>query len=182
MNELTSLTSLQRKAVGDALQLLRRANVEPRTLSRLAEQSFYDPTELSDLEEESRPSLAVQKASYTPLDATLFSEAQCATLCNRVTKRSFVSALVDHPEGAVVEYPEAAHEPGSAIAHQFKIDPSKFVHPRENIQFSLGDNHGGRNDVSCYLLKNSVTNKPISCKKRTYTCEYSSSMFISCSK
>ena len=174
---MAELTSPQRRAAIDALKLLRRANVEPEALLCLAFETPSDATTDSDLSEDQEPSPAILRASYIPPAATYFSEEELAAQCNKVTRKSLVSAVVDHPVGAVVEYPEAGRCAGESVAHRFMIEPSDFIHPRDNIQYSMGDKHGGRNDVLCFLLRNSVTNEPLLCKKRTYACNYKS--FIS---
>ena len=167
---MTELTSPQRRAAAEALNLLRRANVEPESLLHFASEAPTNTTSELALNEDLEPSPSIQKASCIPSVATYYSEVERIALCNRVTRKSSVSAIVDHPEGAVVEYPEAGRRPGDSVAHRFTIDPSDYIHPRDNIQFSMGDKHGGRNDVLCLLLKNSITNEPILCKKRTYSC------------
>ena len=163
-------TSPQRRAANEALELLRRANIEPETFLRIALGTPPNSSTEPDINEELQPSPAIRKASYIPPAAAYLSEAGRGAQPYKVTRKSFVSAVVDHPEGAVVEYPEAGACAGNSVAHRFTIDPSDFVHPRDNIQFSIGDKHGGRNNVLCLLLRNAITNEPVICKKRTYTC------------
>ena len=175
---MDALTSPQRKAVNDALALLRSNNVRPETFSTLHLQALQSATDehnegnASGNDELPQPSLAIQKASYRPPKAVYFTELERLLDIHRVTRKSFVSAVIDHPEGVAVEYPEAGKEQGDSIAHRFTIDPSKWINPKSNIQYSLGDKHGGRDNVTCYLLRDSVTGEPIKCKKRSYGCEF----------
>ena len=170
---MEGLTSPQRKAAANMLALLCHANVSPETFTNLYRQSRENVSEVLDKGNpyELLPSLAIQKAIYKPPEAVYFTDLQRLLEAHRVTRRSFVSALVDHPEGTVVEYPEAGKVAGDAVAHQFTINPTRMLHPKNNIQFSLGDRHGGQDNVTCLLLLDSLSGNPIICKKRTYSCK-----------
>ncbi|KAG1765741.1 hypothetical protein EV702DRAFT_919554, partial [Suillus placidus] len=70
-----------------------------------------------------------------------------------------VNAIVEHPCGAIVEYPETGSVMGQAVAHIFPISVNcnthEFDNPKASFQYSLGDGHGGRKNVLCHLLRDS---------------------------
>lgn len=84
---------------------------------------------------------------------------------NRATK---VSAIVDHPVHAILEYPITA--PGS-IAHRFVVDPISFVQPQSAFQYSLGGGHGGRENAVCLLLRDDA-GKGVRCRQLKSSCMY----------
>ena len=160
----------KRAQMGEAL---RNANVSPGTFTDIYCKPQGSVAEEVDNEHllELLPSLAIQRASYTPPKAAYFSDLQILSEAHRVTRKSSASALIDHPEGAIVEYPEAGRKNGEAVAHRFTIDPTRVLHPKSNIQYSLGDKHGGQENVTCLMLLDSMSGKAIECKKRTYGCK-----------
>ncbi|KAF8525595.1 hypothetical protein BU17DRAFT_41669, partial [Hysterangium stoloniferum] len=89
---------------------------------------------------------------------------------NKTTHQSYASALIEHPIGAIVEYPESGSQPKYSVAHHFHINPKNFIHPKENIQYSLGDVHGSHENVTCYLLRDIHTKEPVSCKQLKTRC------------
>ncbi|KAJ6485262.1 hypothetical protein DFH09DRAFT_1106230 [Mycena vulgaris] len=88
-----------------------------------------------------------------------------------INRQTYVNALVDHPLGSIVEYPETGNAKGVAIAHRFSVDPANFSHPRESFQYSLGDFHGGNPDIYCGSLLLGQTGRPAACfrKKLSYS-------------
>ncbi|KAF8488095.1 hypothetical protein BU17DRAFT_59782, partial [Hysterangium stoloniferum] len=90
---------------------------------------------------------------------------------NKTTRQSYASALIEHPIGAIVEYPESGSQPKYSVAHHFHINPKNFIHPKENIQYSLGDVHGSHENVTCYLLRDIHTKEPVSCKQLKTRCK-----------
>ena len=53
----------------------------------------------------------------------------------------------------IVEYLKSGNALGVTVAHIFYIDPSSFYDPCFDFQYSLGDGHGGCNDVVCRMLR-----------------------------
>ena len=92
------------------------------------------------------------------------------------THLSYAAAILDHPINTVVEFPETGRFEGKAVAHRFCVDASKLISPRENIQYSLGDEHYGKHNVECQLLKDRETGMALCCHKLTYICKTSSSI------
>ena len=117
---MNDLSSLQRKAVFDALHTLRAANVPPETILQLH-------LEYPDIHKEpisfpicpSEPSAAIQKALYITPEAYKFTEQDTEAKANRLTCQSYVTALVDHPDNAIIKYPEAGKSNGEAVVHRF---------------------------------------------------------------
>ncbi|KAF5382081.1 hypothetical protein D9615_004312 [Tricholomella constricta] len=100
------------------------------------------------------PSAEVQLSQYEPPIARSFSEKELLAGINHINRLTTVDALIDHPLNAIVEYPQTGSCKGESVAHRFVVDPTNFVHPKFNIQYSLGDGHGGHSDVFCGLLVN----------------------------
>ncbi|KAF7969562.1 hypothetical protein HWV62_26919 [Athelia sp. TMB] len=102
---------------------------------------------------DSNPLLGAKSAfDYDPPAARHFTDAEIAAKANCLNQKSRVNALIDHPLGAIVEYPETGAHPDERVAHRFQVDPVKFRHPKADFQYSLGDKHGGHKDVHCFLL------------------------------
>ncbi|KAF8516406.1 hypothetical protein BU17DRAFT_67419 [Hysterangium stoloniferum] len=108
--------------------------------------------------------------NYYPPPARLFTEEEWQHSKNKTTRQSYASALIEHPIGAIVEYPESGSQPKYSVAHHFHINPKNFIHPKENIQYSLGDVHGSHENVTCYLLRDIHTKEPVSCKQLKTRC------------
>ncbi|KAJ7815996.1 hypothetical protein B0H13DRAFT_2460922 [Mycena leptocephala] len=85
--------------------------------------------------------------------------------------RNYVHALVDHPVGSIVEYPETGASKGVGIAHKFSVDPENFCHPKESFQYSLGDSHGGEPYVHCGTLLLGLDGTPASCFHKKWSCK-----------
>lgn len=174
---MSILTSPQRKAVVDATEILRSADVSVDVFvanfdtGRLGVTLPITHTAQLHSPDLVTPSERIIKASYVPERALYFSEEEKSQLLHKLTRKSIVSAIIDHPEGAVLEYPETGKVLGEAVAHRFLVDPHNLVHPRKNIQYSLGDEHGGK-DVICYLLHDTTSGQPLKCRKLTYKCEF----------
>jgi hypothetical protein len=47
------------------------------------------------------------------------------------------------------------------VAHRFNIEGRQHVHPKDNIQYALGDRHGGHANVKCYLLTSHTGESPV---------------------
>ncbi|KII88254.1 hypothetical protein PLICRDRAFT_29844 [Plicaturopsis crispa FD-325 SS-3] len=104
---------------------------------------------------------------YDPPAARAFKEDSDA---NRVNRRTHVDALIDHPIGVVVEYPQTGSSSNETVAHRFAIDPLRVYHPKFNLQYSLGDKHGGRKNVLCQLLLDKSGNAAL-CDNLKTTCK-----------
>jgi len=84
----------------------------------------------------------------------------------KVTRKSSldVDYLIDHPLGALIEYPQTGSRMGESIAHRFTIDPNDFVNPRKNMQYSIGKGkdgkgEGGHKDVQFFLISGTPDSK-----------------------
>ncbi|KIJ25851.1 hypothetical protein M422DRAFT_273135 [Sphaerobolus stellatus SS14] len=89
----------------------------------------------------SHPLLSLLK--YTSPQLEYFSSEEILSGMNKCTRQGYVQARVYHPLNAVVEYPQSGSVDGEAVAHIFRIDPSRDLEgfdPKKNIQFSLGAN------------------------------------------
>ncbi|KAJ7920959.1 hypothetical protein B0H13DRAFT_2230669 [Mycena leptocephala] len=88
-----------------------------------------------------------------------------------INRQNYVHALVEHPLGSIVEYPETGASKGVGIAHRFSVDPANFCHPKECFQYSLGDSHGGEPYVRCGSLLLGLNGMPASCFHKKLSCK-----------
>ncbi|KAF8592569.1 hypothetical protein K439DRAFT_1324584 [Ramaria rubella] len=113
----------------------------------------------------------IQKSQYTPSLAALFTVEEISAGRNQTTRQGYVQGIIEHPAGAIVEFPQTGSKDGKAIAHHFSIDlKSFFVNPKDNIQYSLGDNHGSHANVTCHLLHDPETQSPVLCHQLKNSC------------
>ncbi|KIJ50328.1 hypothetical protein M422DRAFT_245581 [Sphaerobolus stellatus SS14] len=92
-----------------------------------------------------------------------FSPEEISDGANKSTRQGYVSSIVHHPKGAVVEYPETGSLTGKAVTHIFKADISKSLQsrdPKANIQYSLSGPKGSNLNVECFLLRSSQSGVP----------------------
>ncbi|KIJ29181.1 hypothetical protein M422DRAFT_269448 [Sphaerobolus stellatus SS14] len=89
---------------------------------------------------------------YHASPARTFTESEIAQKRNYSSRIQVVNKVIAHPIGAVVEYPEWGTTPKDSVAHIFSVDPQRFIHPKDNVQYSWAT-HGEENG-RCYLLHN----------------------------
>ncbi|KAG2125773.1 uncharacterized protein EDB93DRAFT_1243973 [Suillus bovinus] len=115
------------------------------------------------------PSPIVQASNYIPPPARQFTADEISRNAHRVNRQTTVDAIVEHPLGAIVEYPETGSVMGQAVAHIFSISANYITHefdnPKASFQYSFGDGHGGRKNVLCHLLQDSTDGKPVKCNR-----------------
>ncbi|KAF8587966.1 hypothetical protein K439DRAFT_1280687, partial [Ramaria rubella] len=86
----------------------------------------------------------IQNSQYTPSLAAPFTAKEISAGRNQMTQQGYVQGIIEHPAGAIIEFPQTGSKDGKAIAHRFSVDLKLvFINPKDNIQYSLGDNHGG---------------------------------------
>lgn len=185
---MDGLSSQQQKVVNDVIHLLHTHGVDPKFLQTLLSSPEHDEREEQASSSQQNPSslrhdecdgvsssqpkqcIEIERASYVPPKAVDFTVDERARRLDQVTRVGYATALLDHPEGAVLEYPESGKVSGESVAHRFTITPRSYIHPKENIQYSLGGIHGGNNDMKCYMLRDPVSGKPLQCSKIKYGC------------
>lgn len=118
----------------------------------------------------SSPAPAALASRYEPPPSRSFTDTECSLGLHKVTREKTADRFVEHPRDAIVEYPETGDAPGTTVAHIFHVDPGSFHHPRLNFQYSLGDGHGGRDEVVCKMLR-SVSGSPVLCSKLRTMCK-----------
>ncbi|KAF8584552.1 hypothetical protein K439DRAFT_1616642 [Ramaria rubella] len=99
----------------------------------------------------------IQLSQYSPALAVPFTEEEMACGGNQVNWKTTVHVIVEHPAGAVIEFPQTDLN-------------SPFVNPTENIQYSLGDSHGGHANIMCRLLYDTEYQAPVSCYHLKTSC------------
>jgi len=90
-----------------------------------------------------------------------------------LNRKAYVDALLDHPLGVVVEFPQSGYAPTRAVAHRFAVNPDHPVNPRANIQYSLGGTTAVKGSCphgNCYLFS-SAMGTPVPCKVSHVGCE-----------
>ncbi|KZV98486.1 hypothetical protein EXIGLDRAFT_832155 [Exidia glandulosa HHB12029] len=110
---------------------------------------------------------AVRLRNYEPPPARVFSPNEVTAKANRVNHKTKAAALVQHPYGAIVEYPQTGAVSGEAIAHRFPIDPERPFLPHNSFQYSLGGTHGAH-DAKCSLIHDD--GRAVACKSYLYSC------------
>ena len=116
------------------------------------------------------PAPAVLGSRYEPLPSCPLTDAERCRGLHKVTWEKVTHRLIEHPRDVIVEYPESSNAPGVTVAHIFNINPSSFYDPHFDFQYSLGDGHGGRNDVVCKMLW-SISGEPVLCSKLRTSCK-----------
>ncbi|KAF8580567.1 hypothetical protein K439DRAFT_1619680 [Ramaria rubella] len=108
----------------------------------------------------SHPSLIFKTG---PSTAVPFTSQHILSGANWVTRQSYVQTIIEHPIGMKM---------GKGIAHHFLMNPkvSRFVNPKDNIQYSLGDVHGQRARVTCHLLWDLETQESVDCLQVKLSC------------
>ncbi|KAF9231054.1 hypothetical protein BU15DRAFT_29339, partial [Melanogaster broomeanus] len=105
---------------------------------------------------------------YIPPPARPFTPDELTNHVHKINRNQSVDAIIEHPLGAIVEYPQTGVFPGQAIAHVFTIDPLSFENPKSNFQYSMGGN-GGR--LSCCGLLRDDSGEPVICNRLKSSCQ-----------
>jgi hypothetical protein len=172
-----ALSDAQLAAVVEAKRLL--ANVGLTTTTNFdGERDFLEVTRIvSQALPTSSPSpsacTAVLGSLYHPLPARPFTAEEIQRGFDCINRQTYVHALLEHPIGSIVEYPQTGASKGVAIAHQFSVDPANFSHPKDSFQYSLGDSHGGEPYVQCGSLLMGPGGTPASCFHKHLSCKFS---------
>lgn len=119
----------------------------------------------------SLPSAPIQCSQYDPPAARIFTASEILSGANKVTRQSSAVSLIDHPLGAMVEYPQTGSAFSEGVAHRFVVDPNTFTHPKDNIQYSKGDTHGAHRNFKCHLLRD-ASDEPVLCHQLKTSCEF----------
>jgi len=186
-------SSSQLAALQNAQSILHDAGLSPRDLDNHSITSSPSLSQLSCSEVSPAslvrplplfspaPCPVIVSAQYIPPPARSFTLDEITTGANRINRQSRVGSIVNHPLGAIVEYPQTGATDGDAVAHIFTLAranvntmASAFDFPQSSFQYSLGDGHGGAKGVQCYLLRDSM-GKPVRCKKLSTSCKFESS-------
>ncbi|KAF7335197.1 hypothetical protein MSAN_02353000 [Mycena sanguinolenta] len=161
------LSDAQLSAVLEAKRIL--ANVGLTTETNVDDRDFQEITRVLDGALPSLP--AASGYPYFPPAARVFTAEEIRYGLDCINRQTYVHALVEHPAGAIVEYPETGAAKGVAVVHRFRIDPSRFSSPKESFQYSLGDSHGGEPNVHCGSLLFAVHGTPAYCSHEKWTCK-----------
>lgn len=155
-------TEEQLDAIRRAQDVLREAGLQP---TDILASSFCKPFFPND------------SIIYTPSKAILFTQNELQNHEGRLTRQSYIHAIVDHPLNAILEFPESGHEMDLAVGHRFRINPKEaenrktFVSPQSNIQYSMFGISIHR-DVRCLLLKDQTTGEAVLCRQTKLQCMF----------
>ena len=172
-----NLSSDQRAALAQARALLEGVGLSPdsdlesivspsRPSSRVSSRSST-PSHARY----SSPSPAVSASRYLPPPARSFTQAEINQRLYKINSKLSVHRIVNHPPGAIVEYPQTGESEDVGIAHIFPINPDAFENPKSSFQYSLGDSHGGRSRVTCSLLTDDK-GEQVLCTRTFLSCRY----------
>ncbi|KAF8547225.1 hypothetical protein OG21DRAFT_1425234 [Imleria badia] len=181
-----SFSQSQLRALEEVHSLLAQAGLtisDCDTLSRLSSRlsahpsspalSFLHSRASSQGPNTSEPSPQVIASRYIPPPARAFTADERMRQLNKVNRKVMVDAIVEHPLGALIEYPETGAITKQNVAHIFRIDPAVFVRPESEFQYSLGllggGTRGGLANVFCELLHDNMGN-PVRCKRVKTSC------------
>ncbi|KAG2110340.1 uncharacterized protein F5147DRAFT_772592 [Suillus discolor] len=191
---MSFLTDFQRSAVQSAQILLENAGLSPRDLDSFSSSSSSPSPPSSSPSPPPSPSspppstlpkfcpaslstrntcLAVAGTRYTPPPAQPFTVEDRLQGRHCVTRKTSAHAIIEHPIGATVEYPQTRRHADESIAHIFHINPSMFtstLHLKSSFQYSLGDRHGGQIIGKCLMLHD-AGGQPVSCAKLRTSCK-----------
>ncbi|KIJ27755.1 hypothetical protein M422DRAFT_271044 [Sphaerobolus stellatus SS14] len=109
------------------------------------------------------PHSSILQTKYAPPAAQTFTPQERSYELYRLTRQRFIDAIV--------EYPESGAYNDMAVAHRFRVDITDpyYVHPKDNIQYSLGNKHGAKSNVGCYLLRDE-NHHPVPCHHLRIKC------------
>ncbi|KAL4062088.1 hypothetical protein V8B97DRAFT_1858390, partial [Scleroderma yunnanense] len=93
-------------------------------------------------------------SQYIPPPACLFMDEEIWLHLDCASCHTIAHAIVYHPPGAIMEYPQTGSHDGESITHIFTVDPKNFNNLKASFQYSLGNTHGGHFNVTCGLLCN----------------------------
>ncbi|KZV83375.1 hypothetical protein EXIGLDRAFT_843006 [Exidia glandulosa HHB12029] len=129
-----------------------------------------DPEGSSMLSLSAQVAAAVRLRQYEPPPARRWTAHELARSKNvgKYTREKRCAAVIDHPLGAIVEYPETGSQLNEAVAHRFQVDPHSAYRPQHSFQYSLSDSsHGGNPSVNCWLIRDG---EKVLCKSTDYGC------------
>ena len=148
------LSESQMVTILQAKNILDQAGLSTADLTFSSDPDYRRLADILTIVTPPQPSPAVQGSQYEPPAAQPFSDDDIRKNKNKINRQTSANFFIDHPVGAIVEYPQTASVIGKRIAHRFSINPADFFHPKSNFQYSLGDKHGGHDNVYCYFLRN----------------------------
>ncbi|KAJ8468567.1 hypothetical protein ONZ45_g17202 [Pleurotus djamor] len=152
-----NLSTPQRHAIRHAQQILSRAGLsvplEPLVLPALDSERALLSSAAVVPTVPTPSDLGAIHLSYNAPKARKFTQEEIDKQLNYVNRQTTLTAIVEHPVGAIVEYPQTGDGPEEIIGHLFHVEPF-HPHPKGDFQYSLGGSHGGKPNVKCGLLRN----------------------------
>lgn len=173
---LNPATEDQQQAIAQARQLLQAAGLDISTLKGLATSARPDREPTQDLSHTDHlstrfPHPAV--AGYRYVSSPLEVHSADVSWCPKINRQTTISALVDHPLNAIVEYPATGQSAEQLVAHRFTVNPGDpNDRPHLNFQYSLGGNsRGGYGDAYCGSLLVDSEHQPVPCRYHKRSCK-----------
>lgn len=110
---------------------------------------------------------------YQADPAILYSAEDRSLGLNAVNRQTRIDALIRHPTNVIVEYPETGQIMNQSIGHVFPVsNPQCFSSPKLDMQYSLGDAHGTRNNAETIFLTEIETGVSVPCKNEKISCMF----------
>lgn len=120
------LSDVQRSALLEAKCLLEGVGLE---IPAESHSSSHLSSLISDHLFRTIPVLS-RGSVYNPPPARKFTAEELAAKKDCITRQTRANAIVKHPLGSIVNYPETGVEINDSVAHVFTIDPTNFNHPK----------------------------------------------------
>ncbi|KAG2136261.1 hypothetical protein BD769DRAFT_1664610 [Suillus cothurnatus] len=67
------------------------------------------------------PCSAILAAQYIPPPACSFTLDEISAGAHRINRQSIVHAIINHPQGVIIKYPQTGSSEGNAVAHIFTL-------------------------------------------------------------
>ncbi|KAL4073507.1 hypothetical protein J3A83DRAFT_4399834 [Scleroderma citrinum] len=166
------LSLSKREALDHVQSIMEKAGLSPRDLESISTPSPPHSLPRTSIlpPSPSVPHPAILSSNYIPLPACCFTDKEIGHHLYHINRRLVADAIVYHPPGAIVEYPQTGSLHGKSTAHIFAINLENFDNPKASFQYSLGNTHGSHFGVICGLLHDK-SDKPVRCDKLRISCK-----------
>ncbi|KIJ50592.1 hypothetical protein M422DRAFT_245222 [Sphaerobolus stellatus SS14] len=147
---------LQLEALQKARKILEEAGLlKSPPSSPLAELTYFKQIFELSQDSNSEVSSIPSTINYIASLAAPYTSEDMHSGRNRTTYKACAQKFIQHPENAIVEYPETGSFNGEAIVHIFPLPPGtsqEDFDPKLNIQYGIWGKHGSRPNVRLFLF------------------------------
>ncbi|KIJ36290.1 hypothetical protein M422DRAFT_261437 [Sphaerobolus stellatus SS14] len=147
---------LQLEALQKARKILEEVGLlKSPPSSPLAELTYFKQIFELSQDSNSEVSSVPSTINYIASPAAPYTSEDIHSGHNRTTYKARAQKFIQHPENAIVEYPETGSFNGEAIVHIFPLPPGtsqEDFDPKLNIQYGIWGKHGSRPNVRLFLF------------------------------